>query len=54
MLYASKSWLENKINTGSVYGYCNIWIARYNDTLGYGSRYDMAVYFIWKRKWNQW
>ena len=41
MLYASKSWLENKINTGSVYGYCNIWIARYNDTLGYGSRYDM-------------
>ena len=41
MLYASKTWLENKINTGSVYGYCNIWIARYNDTLGYGSRYDM-------------
>lgn len=41
MLYASKSWLENKINTGSVYGYCNIWIARYNDTLGYGNRYDM-------------
>ena len=41
MLYASKTWLENKINTGSVYGYCNIWIARYNDTLGYGNRYDM-------------
>jgi GH25 family lysozyme M1 (1,4-beta-N-acetylmuramidase) len=41
MLYASKSWLEGRINTGSVYSYCNIWIARYNDTLGYSSRFNM-------------
>lgn len=41
MLYASKSWLEGRINTGSVYSSCKIWIARYNDTLGYSGRYNM-------------
>lgn len=41
MLYASKSWLEGRINTGSVYSYCKIWIARYSDSLNYSGRYNM-------------
>jgi GH25 family lysozyme M1 (1,4-beta-N-acetylmuramidase) len=41
MVYASKTWLEGRINSGSISSYCKVWIARYNDTLGYSGRYNM-------------
>jgi GH25 family lysozyme M1 (1,4-beta-N-acetylmuramidase) len=41
MVYASKTWLEGRINSGSISSYCKVWIARYSDTLGYSGRYNM-------------
>lgn len=41
MVYASKSWLEGRIKSASISSYCQVWIARYHDTLGYSSRYNM-------------
>ena len=43
-VYANYTWLTKKINTGSIPSNYSIWIARYNDTLGYSGRYDYWQY----------
>lgn len=43
MVYASKSWFDDKLDASKL-GNHRIWIARYNDTLGYQGRYDLWQY----------
>jgi lysozyme len=43
MVYANKYWLENKLDTSKFRDH-KIWIARYNNTLGYDGRYDIWQY----------
>ena len=42
-IYASKSWYEKKLNTGSLSSY-KIWLAQYASKPTYGGRYDMWQY----------
>ena len=42
-VYANKSWLNNKMNVGSLSAY-KIWLAQYNTEVTYTGRYDMWQY----------
>lgn len=41
MVYASKSWLTDYIDTPNITGICKIWVAQYNDTCTYKGHFDM-------------
>lgn len=43
-VYANKNWMTNYLTPSSYSGNISIWIARYNDTLGYDGRYDIWQY----------
>ena len=43
-VYANKNWMTNYLTPSSYPGNISIWIARYNDTLGYDGRYDIWQY----------
>ena len=43
-VYANYQWFSKKINVGDIPSSYNIWIARYNTTLGYSGRYNMWQY----------
>lgn len=43
-IYANKTWLEGKINTGSLGSSYKIWLAQYAATPSYGGRYNLWQY----------
>ena len=43
-VYASKNWMTNYINMGSVSGSAYVWVAQYNTTCTYSGKYTMWQY----------
>ncbi len=43
-VYANKTWLESKFNTGSLTSSCKIWLAQYAAKPTYGGKYNMWQY----------
>ena len=43
-VYANKTWLESKFNTGSLISSCKIWLAQYAAKPSYGGKYNMWQY----------
>lgn len=43
-VYANKTWLNSKINTGSLGSSCKIWLAQYAASPSYGGKYNMWQY----------